>query len=404
MRILIFQDTFHPKVDGVVVSTNLFIDELHRLGHDVRLVVPRHPRDKTEYPDHVWTVPSIRFDWIYPGTCLGKFWAGNLAERIAQFKPQLVHSMTEFTLGHFLATYWKNRLNLPRIHTFHTLWHEYLFYIPLVPVALTRLWMRWAAPRAVRKRLRYIVAPSECMAESIRTDWAVGDFPIAVIPTGLDIDKFKAMDGDRFRAKYKIGAEERVVLYLGRLGDEKNTDLVVSSMAELKRRGETQLRFVIAGDGPASYVKGLKQRAEAMGMSDIVWTGIVRGQDWLDCYGAADLFLFPSVTETQGLVVLEALAAGVPVVTVEAMGPAQTMAGEKGGLFAANDPVDFADKAQALLSDEVLYAQKRKEALDLASSFSIEQRAHDLLGVYDHVLTKSLNGPQTKMLQPGKRV
>jgi 1,2-diacylglycerol 3-alpha-glucosyltransferase len=386
MRILIFQDTFHPKVDGVVISTELFIAELQRQGHEVCLVAPRHPKDKTEYADNYWLVPSVRFDWIYPGTCLGKFWAGNLAARIKEFKPEIIHSMTEFTLGHFLATYWKNKLNLPRVHTFHTLWHEYLFYIPLVPVALTRLWMRWAAPKAVRKRLKYIIAPSEAMAHSIREDWAVGDFPIAVIPTGLDQSKFKKMNGQRFRSKYNIENHERVILYLGRLGDEKNTQLIVASMAELRKRGEKNIRFVIAGDGPAAYVKKLRAQAKMQELDDIIWTGIVRGQDWLDCYGSADLFLFPSVTETQGLVVLESLAAGVPVVTVEAMGPAQTMLGEKGGLFADNNPEHFADQTQRLLRDPDLYEIKKNEAIELALSFSIENRARELADVYEKVI------------------
>ena len=209
------------------------------------------------------------------------------------------------------------------------------------------------------------------------------------------------MNGARFKEKYQINSDERLILYLGRLGDEKNTDLVVSSMAELKRRGEKNLRFVIAGDGPASYVKGLKKRAQALGMDEIIWTGIVRGQDWLDCYGAADVFLFPSVTETQGLVVLESLAAGVPVVTVEAMGPAQTMAGERGGFFADNDPAAFADKTQALLHQGDLYERKQKEALELAMSFSIEKRAQDLIAVYEAVLEQSAKENEVPLLHSG---
>jgi len=159
---------------------------------------------------------------------------------------------------------------------------------------------------------------------------------------------------------------------------------------------------VIAGDGPASYVKKLRNQAKAKQLDDIIWTGIVRGQDWLDCYGSADLFLFPSVTETQGLVVLESLAAGVPVVTVEAMGPALTMQGEKGGLFADNNPEHFADQAQRLLHDAALYETKKNEAIELALSFSIENRTRELAAVYEKVIQEDARDRNVPLLDtPG---
>lgn len=387
MRIAIFQDTFHPKVDGVVVSTDLFMAELQRQGHEVLLVVPRYPGDDTVYPDTHVMIPAVKFP-LYPNTCLGKFWRNEeLGPRITAFKPDIIHSMTEFTIGHFMATYWVNRLQAPRVHTFHTLWNEYIFYLPLVPAPLVKGWMRWAAPRTARKRAQAIIAPSEAMAETIRVEWNVGDFPIRTVPTGLPLEKFERMVGERFRDRHGIASDERVILYLGRMGDEKNVELVIETMVELKRRGEPNVRFVVAGGGPADYMRRLHKLAKQGGIEDeIIWTGFISGQDWLDCYGAADLFLFPSVTETQGLVVIEALAAGVPVVSVQAMGPASTMKGEKGCLWAEPQAADFADKAQRLLHDDVLYERKKREAKTLAAEFSIEHRTAQLLAVYEEAI------------------
>ncbi|HEY4220095.1 MAG TPA: glycosyltransferase, partial [Myxococcota bacterium] len=158
------------------------------------------------------------------------------------------------------------------------------------------------------------------------------------------------------------------------------------TFAELVKRGEQNVRFVVAGGGPEAYVDKLKKHAIDLGVNNIVWTGFVRGQDWLDAYAAADVMLFPSVTETQGLVVVEALAAGVPLVSVEAMGPASTMKGERGCLFADNDPAVFATATQRLLRDEVLYERKKREALEIAKVSSVEHRTDELLAVYERVL------------------
>src|SRR5690606_7165861 len=142
---------------------------------------------------------------------------------------------------------------------------------------------------------------------------------VDVLPTGLHLDKFRGGVGERFRQRHGIADGERVLLYLGRLGDEKNVELVVDAMAELRRRGEPNVKLVIAGGGPDAYLRKLHKRCEGLGLQDVIWTGFVRGQDWLDTYAAADLVLFPSVTETQGLVVVESLAAGKPLLSGEAM-------------------------------------------------------------------------------------
>ena len=386
MRIAIFQDTYHPKVDGVVVSTDLFTKELRKRGHEVMLIVPRHPKGSYEAAEDVFLVDSVATDWIYPGTCLGKFWKSNLAELFAARPPDLIHSMTELTVGYWVAEYWRQKLRVPRLHTFHTLWTEYLFYVPFLPEWFSQRLVRYLAPRSSRKRMDHIIAPSEAMRTALREDWGIKAQPINVVPTGIDLTQFDRMNGEAFRAKHGIAADESVVLYLGRLGPEKNAELVVNTMAALRRRGEKKLRFVIAGGGPTEYLDKLHRLAAEHGLNDVIWTGFIKGQEWLDCYGAADLMLFPSVTETQGLVVIEALAAGIPLVSVEAMGPASTMKGERGCLFAANDPEVFADAAQRLLHDEVLYERKRREALEVARSYSIEQRTNELEAIYANAL------------------
>lgn len=396
MRIAIFQDTYHPATNGVVVSTDLFIRELKRRGHEVLLIAPRHPDYKEEAPEGVVLIDAVATDFIYPGSSLGKFWKGHVGEALRAFQPDLIHSMTEFTIGHWMASYFREKLKLPRVHTFHTLWTEYLFYIPLLPQFISQPLFRWLAPRACKKRFDRVLAPSEAMKDIIETDWGVSEPGIHVLPTGLDFSRFNGMSGARFREQRGIKAHERVLLYLGRLGDEKNVELVVHTFAELKRRGEPNLRFVIAGGGPELYLKKIHKLARDLGLEeDILWTGFVSGQEWADCYGAADLVLFPSVTETQGLVVVEALAAGVPLVSVDTLGPGSVMKGEKGCLFAEPNATDFADKALRLLHDDVLMERKKREAKEVAKAYSIEQRGAELEAIYADVLGLEL--PETKV-------
>jgi glycosyltransferase involved in cell wall biosynthesis len=388
MRIAMFQDTFRPKVDGIVVSTELFSKELRKRGHEVMVFAPKHP-DFTynDLEEDTFLIDAVKTDFLYPGVSLGKFWKGNLGEIFAKRKPDLIHSQTEFTIGHWMASYWKSKLDVPRVHTFHTLWTEYLFYLP-VPEFVSQPFSRWLAPRLVNKRFNAVIAPTEKMAEAVRDDWNVHS-PVDVVPTGIDLSQFSRMDGGAFRAEYGIRPEDKVVLYLGRLGTEKNVELVINTFGELQKRGEKNLRFVVAGGGPDFYVEKLKKMAAEQGIKDIIWTGFVRGQQWLNTYGAADIVLFPSITETQGLVVVEALAAGKPLVSVEAMGPASTMKGERGCLFADNDTQKFADATARLLHDEVLYSRKKKEALDVARGCSIEQRTDELLAVYERILGRT---------------
>lgn len=405
MNIVIFSDTTRPKVDGVVVSTELFINELERLGHKTLLVVPKFPGQEPK--PNIYQVDSINFSFIYPMSRLGKFWqTRKLKKRLDEFKPDVVHSMTEFTVGHWMSTLIKRHYDVPRIHTFHTLWNEYFDYFPFAPNSLMLAWMRWVSPRALRKRADVVIAPSPEMRETLQTLWNIGEFPIAVVPTGIEVQRFEHMNGPAFRQKHSIQTDEKVILYLGRMGEEKNVGLVLETMARLKKEASAPpMRFVVAGGGPDGYMKKLRKHAQRLGIDDdIIWTGFVRGQDWLDCYGASDVFLFPSVTETQGLVVVESLAAGVPMVSVKAMGPANTMKGEKGCLWGENDPVDFAEKAMRLLTDENLYAQKVAEAKVVAEKYSIEVRCQDLLEVYScaregRELPPSLT-PSSKSLGP----
>src|SRR5688572_29311030 len=124
MRIAIFQDTYLPSVNGLVVTTARFIRGMHRRGHETLLVVPRH--SKKPPPDEGGAVflDAIPADWVHPGSSIVKLWKTNLGPALHRFRPELIHSTTEWIVGAWLASQWKRQLHIPRVHTFHTLWSE----------------------------------------------------------------------------------------------------------------------------------------------------------------------------------------------------------------------------------------------------------------------------------------
>src|ERR1041384_5138911 len=175
MRIAMFEDTYWPKIDGINTSVQLFSKELRKRGHEVLVVAPQHPgADYAQCPvgdEDTILLPSVATEWLYPGTALGKFWQGMgrgpVAERFAKWRPDIIHSHTEFTIGLWMGSYWRSKLaplGTRRIHTYHTLWTEYLFYLPL-PEAATQPLVRYLAPRTTSKRFDGVIAPTEKMRE-----------------------------------------------------------------------------------------------------------------------------------------------------------------------------------------------------------------------------------------------
>lgn len=388
MRIAIFQDTFLPKIDGVQVSTEKFRHELAKRGHDVLVIAPRHPSLKSDHIGYK-LIEAFPTDFLYPGLSMGKTWKTDLGKIFGEFQPDIIHSMSEFTIGLHLANAFRKRFLVPRVHTFHTYFSQYIYFVP----KFLRNLLKPIVPKVTRaiasRGIDSIVVPTLAMQKYFIDECAIRS-PVNVVPNGIDISKFSQMNGAAFRAKHKISKEERVVLTLGRIAQDKLVDVIIRSFAKLREGGLRDIRLVVAGVGPKSYMNYLKRVAKEEGIFDVVWAGYVGGQDWLDCYGAADLSLIPSITETFCLVLLESFAAGVPVVASNAMGPASLMKGEKGGLFSLPEPNDCARQAHRLLLDRELWMKKQVEGLEIAKNFAIESSTDKLESLYEKTLASNI--------------
>lgn len=325
LTVLMVSDVYFPRINGVSTSIETFRRTLADLGVTVRLVAPAYDSvaDATDTADDtLWRVPGRPVprdpeDRLMAWRKLGR----TVAE--AAEGADLIHVQTPF-LAHYAGVAEARRRGVPVFATYHTFFEEYLHhYAPFLPGAL----LRGLARRLSRHQCNgvdEVVVPSRAMAERL-SDYGV-TAPLTVLPTGIPMARFDCTDTgaraaarQRFRQAHGIAPERPVALFVGRVAFEKNIAFLLEAHA-LARRHLPELLLLVTGEGPAR--PALERHAASLGLGDSVrFLGYLERERALpDCYAAADAFAFASHTETQGLVLLEALAAGLPVVALAEMG------------------------------------------------------------------------------------
>ncbi|HEX7418139.1 MAG TPA: glycosyltransferase, partial [Steroidobacteraceae bacterium] len=330
MQILMISDVYFPRVNGVSTSIHTFREDLLALGVRCALVAPRYPQSPV-VPDR--DVVRVRSRGVpRDPEDRAMVWRELLerAQRLAhELRPDVVHIQTPF-LAHYAGVRIARALAAPLVETYHTYFEHYLhYYVPLVPSS----WIRGIARRFTRSQcaqVDVVISPSKPMAAALR-DYGVRT-RLEVLPTGLDAGRFAPGDRARFRAAHGIAAARPVMLFVGRVAFEKNIDFLLDVLPAVRAQIPDVL-LAIAGEGPACG--HLKRRVAAEGLErNVMFIGYLKRDDeLLDCYRAADIFVFASRTETQGLVLLEAMAQGTPVVSTAVMGTADVLEGTKGAVI-----------------------------------------------------------------------
>jgi 1,2-diacylglycerol 3-alpha-glucosyltransferase len=390
MRILMISDVYFPRINGVSTSIQTFRRGLHAAGHETFLIAPEYPGAARDTEPNILRVPSrgVPRDPEDRAMKLGALRA--LRPQLQRLEPDLVHIETPF-IAHYRGTALARALRVPVIETYHTYFEEYLHhYVPLMPRAVMRLVARRFTV-AQCNVLDALVVPSRAMEQAL-LDYGV-QCPMHIIPTGMEMDRFAGGDGQRFRAQLGIAPGQPVLVHVGRIAHEKNIDFLFRMFA-IVVRAKPGAVFVVAGEGPAlasckAYVRslGLAQQVRFVGY-------LSRERELLDCYRAGDLFVFSSKTETQGLVLLEAMALGVPVVSTAHMGTADILNPQRGAHIAADDENEFATIAVRLLEDAPRRAEMSIEARAYAATWSATAMADRLAGLYSAVVDEaSRNSP-----------
>lgn len=373
-------DVYFPRINGVSTSIQTFKNEFQACGHDVNIIVPAYVA--TDALEHdIIRIPSFRIPYD-PEDRMMKF--SEIMRLIPKLKKQnfdIVHIHTPF-IAHYAGIKIAKALKIPSVLTYHTLFEEYLYhYIPFLPKQFLRFFARRFSSGQCNQ-VSGVIAPSSVIVNLLQ-DYGVKN-NITIIPTGIDSEKFSHANPDQFRRKYAIPDNRKLLLNVSRVAFEKNMGLLLDVVHELKYK-HPEVYLIIAGEGPAK--KDYQQQVEKMGLSDSVcFVGYLdRNTELIDCYHCADVFVFSSKTETQGLVLLEAMASGTPVVSVAAMGTVDILTNCEGALVSSDQVNDFAQKVGQLLQDSSQHTQLSKAAKLYAAGWNSSNLAGRMLLFYQQI-------------------
>lgn len=380
MRIAFFTECFRPTRNGVVVSVETFAQQLTEMGHEVHVFAPR----VASYPDvgsyAVHRFPSLIYPPI-PDYPLAFPYSLSHFRRFQALGFDLVHAQSPWLLGR-AAAYLARRCRLPLVMTYHTAFEQYLHYLPAAPT-FTRP-VGWWLLRRYAAVCDLVLAPSPEVAAALRGRGALAA-TVETLPTGVEVDWIAQGCGRRARKWLELASEDRLLLYVGRMAPEKNVEFLLRSLAPLLReRKDTYLVCVGGGWSLAS----LGALAAELGVADrIRFVGAVPREAVRHFLAASDLFVFASLTETQGLVIAEALAAGLPIVALDGPGVSSAITGREGFLCPPIAEV-FHDRVAQLLNDDTLRGEMGRAARVRAADFSARHFAEELIGHYETVIRR----------------
>ena len=389
MRIAIFTDTYPPYINGVSTSTFNLANALKAKGHQVLVVAPRPTDGKMEKVGDVLYVPGVNLKKMY-GFRLTNIFANKPISIIKRFKPDVIHNQTDFTIG-VLARRCARKLKVPIVYTYHTSYEDYTYYI--ARGIMDRFWKRAARTysRDLAGRMTEFITPSEKTKEYIRQIGS--DIYINVIPTGIDFSIFKSEQIDQqkaaqFRKEHNIKPTTKVFLILGRIAKEKSMDVSLRGFAAYhKKHPEVDTKVLVVGNGP--FKEELELYAEELGISSYVdFIGSVPALEVPFYYNLCDIYTSASITETQGLTIMEAMAAGRIVLARFDSNLTGTIINGKTGYFFTDDS-SFVSQVEKIFS--LTKEQKDaiiQEAYRYADQYSLDKFYENVVRVYKRAIRK----------------
>ncbi|MHC1578515.1 MAG: glycosyltransferase family 4 protein [Dehalococcoidia bacterium] len=369
MKIGLFTDTFLPDINGVVTVIQTMERELTREGHEVHIFAPAYPGWHGN-ESRVYRFSSLRFPF-YPGMRMGVPYNRRAFKIIPSL--DVVHSHTPGPLG-LLAVQVSERYQTPHVHTYHTLYTEYRHYLP-PPVRPSRQ-MVIRLSRILCNSCDVIIAPSLQMKRELES-YGI-DRPMYPLSFGLDEEEFSREVEWDMRAELNPPTED-LLLFAGRLGKEKNLAFLLRAFKRLLSRRDS-VRLIIAGDGPQR--QALQRYATELGIAPyVIFTGFLERRKLIDLYKQT-LFVFTSKTETQGMVLIEAMMAGSPVIAIGKMGVLDVVQPGKTGILVEENEDEFAQACYRLLEDKTERERLGRAAHKWAYSQSARASTRKLLDIY----------------------
>ncbi len=378
MKIGIFSETYQPTINGVVTSIDSFKNELEKRGHQYYIFTPynaHHP----QMIDHVYRFPAVHFphDKIYPLAIPMPF---SLAKY--QLPLDIIRDLDIIHIQHFalMGQYGlgcAKLFSIPSIYTYHTMAELYTHYIPAVGSAFNPL-VR-AITRYTANHADHVIAPTPSVKSYLRSIGVKQS--VSVIPTGIDTSKYKKHRLLYIQHKYSLPLDSEILLYVGRLAEEKNINFLLQSFRRVADKNP-RAHLVMAGSGPDQpkveqfiVQHRLKKRVSLLGFLDHA--------EIRRLFGSADLFLFPSITDTQGIVILEAMASGAVPVAIDMLGPGDLIIDRVSGRLSDLNEEHFAGIILELLADPRERKQLARAAQERAAIFDQSKTADLMEELYE---------------------
>lgn len=383
MRIGIFTDTYPPYINGVSTSIVMLKGALEKLGHEVFIVTVNNENMSYKYEDDdkIIRLPGIpigiydyRLTGIYPVRVINKIKNWNL---------DVIHSQTEFGVGTFARLIAK-QFGIPLVHTYHTMYEDYVHYI-------TKGYFNGTSKKIVEYLTKFycdktateLIVPTKKAYDLFKDKYQV-DRNVHIIPTGIEIDRFYKENFKRekilsFREKLGIKKDDFVILFVGRLGKEKSVDVLIEGQKEIVKK-YPNIRLLIVGDGPDKE-HFEKLVSEYHLEKNVIFTGKVPYDEIPNYYAVADVFATASTTETQGLTVIEAMAASLPVFAVDDESFRIVVVDELNGYLFSNQK-QYIEKVEYLFTHKEKKEKMSRQARISSETYSSKYFAERVLDVY----------------------
>lgn len=378
MKILMVTNTYIPIIGGVERSIISFTNEYRKLGHDVLILAPEF-NDMPKNEKDVIRVSAIkRFNGSDFSVRIPI--PAEVDKELKNFRPDIVHSHHPFLLGD-TALRIANKYQVPLVFTHHTKYEDYTHYVPGDSKMMKKFIIELST--GYSQLADHVFAPSQSIADLIKARGVTT--ATTIVPTGVEFEQFSKGNGLKFRQEFRLGNNDFIVGHVGRLAKEKNL-IFLCKAAAIFLKQHKNARFLIVGKGPLEEaIIEIFKKEKLLGQ--LCMTGALEGQRLIDAYHSMDVFAFSSMTETQGMVLIEAMAASVPVVALDASGVREVIKNKVNGLMLPEENEELFLEGLNWMVGRSLEEKKKlnQESLKTAQEFTIQNTAQKALSAYNSV-------------------